>query len=104
MTTRIDTGIDSWITKTQYGFRHDRSTSQAIFLARRLLDLSEVDGSNLTLVLLDWEKALDKVDRNEMFIAMERMQVHEKLISLVKTLYKHTTFKVEIEGNWSELQ
>jgi hypothetical protein len=30
------------------------STAQAIFLARRLMDISERTGSNPSLVLLDW--------------------------------------------------
>ena len=53
---RIDAGIDQYVHKTQYRFRKAKSTSQALFIARRLLDLNEKEGSNTTLVLLDWEK------------------------------------------------
>ena len=38
---RIDAGIDRFIHKTQFGFRRAKSTAQALFLARRLLDISE---------------------------------------------------------------
>ena len=31
--------------------------------------------NQLHLLLLDWEKAFDKVDRDEMFVAMKRMKV-----------------------------
>ena len=38
---RLDAGLDEWLMKTQYGFRKNKSTAQALFLARRLMDLSE---------------------------------------------------------------
>ena len=57
---RIDAGIDNYVHKTQYGFRKAKSTAQALISARRLMDISEAEGSNLALILLDWEKAFDK--------------------------------------------
>ena len=42
-------------------YRESRSTSQAIFIARRMQDISEKSGNNLAMVLLDWEKAFDKI-------------------------------------------
>ena len=55
-------------------------------------------------MLLDWEKAFDKVDREEMFTAMERMSVDSKIIRLVRSLYRSTKFMVEIEGTASDWQ
>ena len=54
---------------------------------------------------LDWEKAFDKVDREGMFLAMDRMGVDDKLVRIVKLLYTDTYFKIEIDGetsNWKE--
>ena len=58
--------------------------------------------NKLIMTLLDWEKAFDKVDREGMFIALERMNVDEKIINIIKQLYKRTEFKVEIDGVQSE--
>jgi hypothetical protein len=33
-----------------------------VFVVRRIQDLSERIGNNLTVILLDWEKAFDKLD------------------------------------------
>lgn len=52
----LDAGLSDWIIKTQFGFRADRSTAQALFLARRNLDISERTCKHITLILLDWEK------------------------------------------------
>ena len=49
-------------------------------------------------------KAFDKVDRTDMWKAMEIMEIDNKLIKLVKQRYKETKFKVEIEGYESDWQ
>ena len=101
---RISSTLDRHLQKTQYGFRKDRSTADAIHLIRRIIEYGESTNNKLHLLLLDWEKAFDKVDRNEMFNAMERMEINPKLIRLVKTIYKDTKFKVEIDGRASDWQ
>ena len=45
---RLIETYDPWVQKSQYGFRPKKSTSQAIFIARRLKDISERTGSNLS--------------------------------------------------------
>ena len=69
------------------GFRKDRSTVDAIHLIRRVIEYGESTNNKLHLLFLDQEKAFDKVDREEMFDAMERMEINPKLLNLVKTLY-----------------
>ena len=99
---RIANTLDRHLQETQYGFRKDKSTGDAIHLIRRVIEYGESTNNQLHLLLLDWEKAFDKVDRKGLITAMERMGVDDKLISLVKMLYKDTRFKVEIEGESSE--
>ena len=72
---RIDAGIDPYITKTQYGFRKGKSTSHALFVARRIMDNSEKTGSKLSMILLDWEKAFDKIDHTRLLEALKRLQI-----------------------------
>ena len=77
---RLEPALEPWMSKTQFGFRKKKSTSQALFIARRLMDMAERQGTNLTLVLLDWEKAFDKVDQN-------------KLIEVLSRLYTSTNYR-----------
>ncbi len=37
----IGVGLGSWLWPTQYGVRRNQSTSLAIYVARRLLDIAE---------------------------------------------------------------
>ena len=95
---RISAVLDKYLQKTQFGFRKDKSTADAIHLVRRVIEFGESTTNQLHLLLLDWEKAFDKVDREELFGAMERMGVEEKIVRLVRALYKETKFKIEFEG------
>lgn len=99
---RLAAAIDSKITKTQYGFRKGKSTSHAIYLARRLLDIAEVEGSNLSLILLDWEKAFDKIDQSRMIEALERLGVKGMILNTIKMMYVNPKFKVAAGDNESE--
>ena len=87
--------------ETQYGFRRARSTAQAIFLARRLMDMSERQGTNLAMILLDWEKAFDKIDHDRLLEALGRLNVPDKLLKCIDSIYKEPRFKVVSGGNES---
>ena len=57
------------------------------------------------LLLLDWEKAFDKVTRKGLFSALERMAVDKKIQRIIQALYVKPMFKVEtdgIESGWYE--
>ena len=86
---RISEKIEDHLNKTQYGFRKDRSTTHAIHIVRRLIDLGErtrkVNGEKIHLILLDWEKAFDKVYQDELINAVKRMNIPEKMIKVLET-------------------
>ena len=74
----------------------------AIHLIRRVLEFGESTQNKLYPVLLDWEKAFDKVDRTQLFNSMKRMGVDQKLIDITKSLYRETVFCVELDGYTSD--
>ncbi len=103
---RIAAKLDKHLQKTQFGFRRNKGTADAVYLVRRVAEYGEKttkdnDLNPLIMVLLDWEKAFDKVDREGMFLAMDRMGVDDKLVRMVKLLYKETYFNIEIDGETS---
>lgn len=73
-------------TETQYGFRKKRSTAQAIHIIRRIIDTAcraHGDLARLNMVLLDWEKAFDKVSHQGLYDPLERMAVAPELRSRI---------------------
>ena len=91
---RLAHGLEKWIMKTQYGFRQGKSTSHAIFLARRLQSFAEVTGKNIAIVLLDWEKAFDKVDHARLLESLRRLEVPPHLLNIIADIYSNPKFKV----------
>ena len=82
----------------QFGFRRNRSTADAIHCVRRIVDKGESTGTPTILVLLDWEKAFDKVSQVGLMEALERMNVDDKMRRVIRALYRRPTFKVEVDG------
>jgi len=99
---RLDAGLDTWLMLTQYGFRKKRSTSHAIYVARRLQDIAEKSKSSSTLVLLDWEKAFDKVAQDKLMETLHRLKVPSKIIQIIKSFYDEPKFKVKLSGEESQ--
>ena len=98
MQRRLAKALDKYIMKTQFGFRSKRSTIDALFIARRLQEHAERRGNKGLMLLLDWEKAFDKIEHEMMFTALENMCIPEELLKIIKGLYKNPQFYVEIEG------
>ena len=80
----------------EYGFRANRSTAQALFIARRIQDLAEEAGhDNTILVFLDWEKAFDKVDQDRMIEALKRIGIPNDMYDAIRALYEDVDFFCE---------
>ena len=99
---RIATKLDKFLQKTQYGFRQKRGTADAIHYVRRMIDKGERTGTKTLLVLLDWEKAFDKVLHHKLLEALTRMNIPSKIINIVRAMYTQPTFCVEKDGTKSE--
>ena len=94
--------IDKRLQNTHYGFSKNRSTADAIHLIRRAIEYYERAGRNMLTVLLDWERAFDKVTRPGLFSALERLNVPENYINIIKSMYNGPEFRVELEGHTSK--
>jgi hypothetical protein len=55
------------ITENQFGFMSGRSTMEAIFLIRQLIERCREQKKDLDMIFIDLEKAYNKVSRNVMW-------------------------------------
>ena len=66
-------GAEERIWPTQFAFRIKRGSADAIFVSRRLLDLTLADwNGTLVMLSLDWEKAFDSISPDGLLYALER--------------------------------
>ena len=102
--TRITEGIEKELWKTQYGFRANKSTANAVHIIRRIQDILERSGTPGMLCLLGWEKAFDKLNIDALILSLKRYGVHEHLQGLVQLIYQSPTFYVGVQGQKSSLK
>eukprot|EP00959_Pyramimonas_sp_CCMP1952_P306210 6408546-Pyramimonas_sp.AAC.1 len=78
-----DAGAKDKIWPTQFGFRSKRGTSDAIFVARRVLeDAWATKEGAVHLLALDWAKAFDSVSPAAMETSLRRFGCPAKLVDM----------------------
>jgi uncharacterized protein YdiU (UPF0061 family) len=55
------------VSKNQFGFMNERSTMEAIFLIRQLMERHQEQKNDLHMIFIDLEKVYDKIPRNVMW-------------------------------------
>jgi len=69
-------GVDTFLWKPEFGFRPKRSTSDAIFVARRRLESSHAQRyGRVSMVALDWRKAFDSVHIDALLDSLRRFGI-----------------------------
>jgi hypothetical protein len=71
----------------QFGFMPGRSTMEAIFLIRQVMDRYKEEKKDLHMVFIDLEKAYDKIPTNLMWWALDMHKVPTKYVTLIKDIY-----------------
>ena len=70
--------MEERIAGTQFGFRKGKSTTQAMYIARRIQEYAERAGLPGTMIFLDWEKAFDKIKHDRLLEVLDSYQVPSK--------------------------
>ena len=99
---RLSSVLDPLLRKEQAGFRPQRSCVNQINTLRIIVEQSVEMQSPLYMVFVDFERAFDSVNRDFIFKALEKYYVPEKIIRLIKEMYKDCTSQVLHNGSSGE--
>ena len=94
---RLQTGgVEERLRESAFGFRARRSTGDAIFIAKRLIEntLAKKEGV-LSLVLLDWAKAFDRIKPSAMLQALTRFGITAEYAQMIVAIFTDRTFQVK---------
>jgi hypothetical protein len=83
------------ITMNQFGSMPGRSTMEAIFLIRQVMERYKEQKKDLHMVFIDLEKAYDKIPRKLMWWALDKHKVPTKYVTLIKDMYDKVVTSVQ---------
>lgn len=100
MTTRITNSIK--MSEEQQGFRPNRSTVDAIFTIRQMIEKSLEYQKPLFLCLVDLKKAFDRVQIADVLETLREHKIHENYINVVEHLNKDNVTKIKTPHGFTE--
>ena len=71
------------ISTNQFGFMPGRSTTEAIFLIRQVMERFREQKNDIHLVFIDLEKAYDKIPKNVIWWSLDKHKVPSKYVTLI---------------------
>jgi hypothetical protein len=90
-----DAGAEKRLSTTQFGFRSQQGTTDAIFAARRRIELAMAHKfGRVSILALDWQRAFDCICPEALVVALRRFGVPEALASFICNIYADRRFGV----------
>ncbi|CAF2995669.1 unnamed protein product [Rotaria sp. Silwood2] len=99
---RIQNLVDIQLLEHQAGFYKNRSTTDQIFILKLIMEKTQEFNRPLHLCFIDNQKAYDSANRNLLWRICRHYGISDKLIRMLKLLYKNTKARVRINGELSD--
>ena len=98
---RLSDAMDDRIDPAQFGFRKKTSTAQPVHIYRRIEEMHEEARIELITILLDWEKAFDKIHQGKLLEAPRRIGIPSKMVRVIESMYRAPRFSIREKGKRS---
>ncbi|CAM4830075.1 unnamed protein product [Rotaria magnacalcarata] len=99
---RIQNSVDERLLEIQSGFRSNKSTIDQIFTLKMTMERRREFNKPLFMCFIDIAKAYDSVNRELLWRICQSYGISEKLVNLLRMLYKDSKAKVKINGELSD--
>ena len=94
--------LEEEVSNTQSGFRKNRGTRDHIFNLRMIIQKYREINASLHTSFIDYSKAFDCVNHEQMWQTLKEMNFNQKLINLIRSLYESQQSAVRLECGTSE--
>ena len=95
-------GVEHRLRDNQFDFRPGRGADLAILTVQRMMDAAQdLRDGEMSVLLLDWSKAFDRIDPGAMQVALRRFGLPEPYIDMVTAVYRCRSFTVRDAGRES---
>ena len=96
LTTFVD--VMNILPQEQAGFREEFSTTDHIFTLYAMIMKQFSNDRKLYVAFIDYKKCFDSIDRDALFIVLERNGIQEKMLNALKGLYTSVISAVRSNG------
>ena len=96
--------IDDWAetnglrAATQFGFRKNMGTTEAVFMLRHLVDKAEQDDKPLYAAFVDFKKAYDSIPRDLLWKALMKIGMHGEMLDILQQMYQNVRLQVKVNN------
>ena len=105
VTERMKGVLAKLIDKAQQGFIKDGDITGNLILVKEIIEYCNENDEEGAIILMDFKKAYDRVDRGAVFRVLEKMGFGRDFVDIVKVLYNEVTAMMEIgEGDRVEVE
>ena len=88
--------------REQAGFRKGYSTTDHLQSVNQIIEKSNEFNKQLCIAFIDYEKAFDSVEHEDIFTALRNIAINETYIKIIEDIYTGATAKIHIEEQTSE--
>ena len=99
MLTRMKEKTEMHIKDNQFGFRLGRGTVDAIFIVRQIMEKARERNIAVHFHFVDFKAAFDTIWRKALWKMLRAIGIPEKMVNIIKIMYKHSECAVTIDGN-----
>lgn len=89
---------DTQVIENQLGFMPGRSTIEATYLLRRVIEQYRMDQQDMYLIFIDYENALDRVHLEILWKALENKWVIIAYIRVIQDMYEGISISMQTQG------
>ena len=101
----VEAGVEAGLWPSQFGFRSKCSTEDAIYIARRRIELAKAQrNGKISLLALDWAKAFDSLHVDALLDALRRFGLPQELLDFMGNVMESRQFYVQDDGQQSSLR
>ena len=99
---RARSRITPEIGKQQFGFVKDAGTRNAIFVLKIMTERAIEMQKDVYICFIDYSKAFDKIRHTQMFEDLNKLDLHEKDLRLLTSLYWNQSACIRVDGELSK--
>ena len=99
---RMENKLEEEVSNTQAGFRKNRGTRDHMFNLRMIIQKYREINASLHTCFINYSKAFDCVNHEQMWQTLKEMNFNQKLINLIRSLYEGQQSAVRLECGTSE--